>query len=100
MYVFDSDMESTESDWQVTSEVILFNGTNSKDENENFVFKYFLKTGVEEEIAQFEASQNNSMVYLNGKLVGKPVSQKSTNATLFIAAAAYQWQGLACCDRI
>ncbi len=82
-------MESTESDWHVTSEVILFNGTNSKDENENLLIKYFPKTGVEEEIAQFEASKNNSMVYLNGKLMVKAVSRKSTDATLFIAAAAH-----------
>ncbi len=93
-------MESAESDWQVTSKVILFNGTNSKDENENLLIKYFPKTGVEEKIAQFESSKNNSMVYLNGKLMGKAVSRKSTNASLFIAAAAYQWQGLACWDRI
>ncbi len=65
-YVYFSDMMTAESCGPVTSEAILYNGMNPSNENESLLIKYFPKTGVEEEIAQFEASKENSMIYLEG----------------------------------
>ncbi len=62
------DMDMAESDGQESAKAILFNGTNPRNENENLLIKYFPDTGVEEEIGKFDASKNNSMVYLDGKL--------------------------------
>ncbi len=59
-------MATAQTDRPITPEAVLFNGTNPKDESENLVIKYFPKTGVEETITQFEASRNNSMIYLEG----------------------------------
>ncbi len=61
-------MATAESDGQKEPEAILFNGTNPKNENENLLIKYIPKTGVEEEIGKFDASHNNSMICLDGKL--------------------------------
>ncbi len=60
------DMDMAESDGQ--AKAILFNGTNPRDENENLLIRYSPDTGVEEEIGKLDASKNNSMVYLDGKL--------------------------------
>ncbi len=65
-YVYFSDMTTAGSGRQVMSEAILYNGMNPNNENESLLIKYFPKTGVEEEIAQFEASKENSMIYLEG----------------------------------
>ncbi len=62
------EMATAESDGLEAPEAILFNGTNPKNENENLLIKYFPQTGVEEEIGKFVASQNNSMICLDGKL--------------------------------
>ncbi len=61
-------MVTAESDGQKEPEAILFNGTNPTNENENLLIKYFPQTGVEEELGKFDASQNNSMICLDGKL--------------------------------
>ncbi len=61
-------MATAESDGLEAPEAILFNGTNPKNEKENLLIKYFPKTGVEEELGKFVASQNNSMICLDGKL--------------------------------
>ncbi len=59
-------MTTAESCGQAMSEAMLYNGINPSNENESLLIKYFPKTGVEEEIAQFEASKENSMIYLEG----------------------------------
>ncbi len=62
-------MGNASSRQKKTSTAILFNGPDPQDETKSCLIRYFPKTGIEEQVAQFDRCHNNTMAYLEGNAV-------------------------------
>ncbi len=62
-------MGNAASRQKTPSKAILFNGLDPQDKTKSLLIRYFPNTGIEEQVAQFDRCYNNSMVYLDGKVV-------------------------------
>ncbi len=63
------EMGNAASRQKTPAKAILFNGPDPKDETKSLLMRYFPRTGVEEQVAQFDRRHDNSMAYLDGNVV-------------------------------